>query len=157
MWFKKTGSQEDWVFSSGTTGCTAGDFNKSYDLQIQNLDLYFHVNGNGPTNPGGGKIGFIQSISLNNWYHVVLVYTGSIMYGYVNGVLKFNDTRTLNTTNSPLYIANDSLSCTVNLFDGSIDDVRIYNRALTADELRDLYLSGVKLTGAVLRNMKVNQ
>jgi len=45
----------------------------------------------------------------------------------------------------------------VQYFNGSIDDVRIYNRALTADEVRDLYLSGIKIKGAVVRGVKLNQ
>jgi len=40
---------------------------------------------------------------------------------------------------------------------GGLDDVRVYNRAFTADEARDLYLSGVKIKGAVVRGVKLNQ
>ena len=42
-------------------------------------------------------------------------------------------------------------------FGGLIDDVRIYNRLLTAQEVRDLYRPGVMIRNAVIKNSRINQ
>jgi hypothetical protein len=90
-----------------------------------------------------------NSISLNTWQHVVAVWDGSTnasnIHLYVNGVepaynFTDNGVSRASDVSSSLYIGNNVAGS--NTFDGSIDDVRIYNRILSPAEVKRLYELG---------------
>jgi pimeloyl-ACP methyl ester carboxylesterase len=75
------------------------------------------------------------------WYHVAATRHGTQILLYINGVLSAQDTATLNLS----YPSNYDLRIGMKgnpLHDwwaGEIDDVRVYNRALSASEIQQLY------------------
>ena len=74
------------------------------------------------------------------WMHVAATYNGTTIKMYINGVenKSLNVTPApINTNNLPLMIGskNDGGSS----FSGGLDDVRVYNYALSASEVLDLY------------------
>ena len=75
------------------------------------------------------------TLSLNTWYHVVATFDGSVMKLYINGALNASTTvtRTIPTSTEDLFIG-DRYDHTRH-FKGVIDEVRIYNRALSAREI----------------------
>jgi Concanavalin A-like lectin/glucanases superfamily len=80
-------------------------------------------------------------ITTNTWYQIAGVYDGTSMFAYENGVLE----KTLNISatsplvnSSPLWIGK-GYSGTVQFWPGLIDDVRVYNRALSAAEIQAIY------------------
>jgi len=77
---------------------------------------------------------------LNNWHLVTGVYDGSELKLYIDGKLvgEKSQTGTINHCEYPVYIARNSQAWSRYLNAG-VDDVRIYNRALSAEEVRDLY------------------
>ena len=85
-------------------------------------------------------------LSTNTWYHVVGTWNGSDAKIFLNGV---EDTSTPITQNSvgtitgtrTLAVGANAITSS-SYFPGSIDDVRIYNRALSATEVSALYNSG---------------
>lgn len=75
------------------------------------------------------------------WHHIVGVYSSATSRSvYVDGVFVDSDTTNdvFNTVTN-VSIGNTDISSDVAHFTGSIDDVRIYNRALSADEIKLLY------------------
>ncbi|MCX6704923.1 MAG: hypothetical protein NT162_01125, partial [Candidatus Woesebacteria bacterium] len=82
----------------------------------------------------------VGSIPYNQWVHVVAV-RNSTGYGwiYVNGILigTSGATGTPVAGTSNVVIGNEAAAD--RSFDGIISDVRIYNRALSADEVKMLY------------------
>ncbi|MFA6077782.1 MAG: LamG domain-containing protein [Candidatus Paceibacterota bacterium] len=80
------------------------------------------------------------------WHHAVSTYDGTNMRVYVDGVLKQTCAATGSINISGGGIEIGSFSSTGYPFKGVIDEVRIYNRALSASEISDLYKAG----GAVL-------
>ena len=83
----------------------------------------------------GRTYSFGSSLSLiNNWYHVVVKREGGIFSAYKNGV-KQPTSFTLATSmvNATFCIGSESYGGA--FWNGLIDDVRIYNRALSADEI----------------------
>ena len=80
---------------------------------------------------------------VHQWTFVTCVYNGSAVTCYKNGGAPciINDPQggDITDSNSSLYIARRGLSSTNYLFDGLIDEVRIYNRALSADEIKAQY------------------
>lgn len=78
----------------------------------------------------------------NTWYHVVAVHNGSNIRLYVNGVQEGTPTTAGSTSVIDNYYLGYSDQVVDSYLDGSIDDVRIYNRALSATEIANLYNVG---------------
>ena len=82
----------------------------------------------------------------NTWYHVAVTYDGTLasagrVHVYVNGVL--DKTAGETSASIPNYASDLAFGKLVgnptSYFAGSLGDVRIYNRALSAAEVSDLY------------------
>lgn len=123
-----------------------------YDLQIRHQTsacpskLAFNVYVSGS---------YVQACSSvvpadNVWVHVLGVYNGSDIRLYVNGTLDTTvsavGVMTYSATSTvPLCFSSDPDATTCpasSLTAGDIDDVRIYSRALSSDEVSTLYLAG---------------
>src|SRR5207245_7665367 len=74
--------------------------------------------------------------ALNSWTHVAATYDGATLRIYANGVLQASKavSGAITTSTGALRIGGDSVWG--EWFAGLIDDVRVYNRALTATELQ---------------------
>ena len=81
--------------------------------------------------------------SVGSWHHVAATWDGATMKIYIDNVLAGSQAATgaTGTTTLPLIIGNKSTvsTNTGNVFNGLIDDARIYNRALTAAEIATVY------------------
>jgi hypothetical protein len=80
------------------------------------------------------------SVGLGVWVHAVATYDGSTMRLYKDGVLvgSMSVSGSINTNSGvPTWIGSNPVDG--NRFDGVIDEVRIYNRALSATEVTNLY------------------
>jgi len=81
---------------------------------------------------------------LNIWIHIVGTFDGRTGKLYFNGVekSKFEKSGNINWVNSPLDARIGMSYPTeyfIQYFNGLIDDIRIYNRALTETEIKQLY------------------
>jgi len=83
-----------------------------------------------------------QALGLEEWTHVATTYSTATqqIVMYINGdeVASESATRTMSPSGYPLRIGAQS-DTLANYFLGTIDEVRIYNRTLTADEISTLY------------------
>lgn len=113
--------------------------NKGFELMFRSGGAtgFFDV-GNGSAN---GMAGWTQQLVAGQWYHYVGVYDGSHVYAYLNNV----QVASVNYSGGPIAtsgydvdIGRDS-AYSGDYFSGIIDDVRIYNRALNANEIQALY------------------
>lgn len=136
------------IVAKGNTGETSAN-NHPYVI------AYHPINGGSPVGFGVG----LESSSGSNcnafssdaepageWYHVVSRFDDSsnILEVFVNGVSQGTDACSLspNTGNArPVWIGDDEHTSGLR-FDGALDDVRIYTRALRDDEIRRLYDMG---------------
>ncbi len=78
------------------------------------------------------------ALATNIWYHVVGVYSqGNYIRTYVNGVLDraLTTTAVLGTSTGTLKIGCEPYTTTANFFNGIMDDLRIYNKALSDAEI----------------------
>jgi len=82
------------------------------------------------------RVGGTASLALNTWTHVAMTYDGANMRYYVNGVLVGTTPGTggINVANGAIRIGGNN-SSTGEFFNGKIDEVRVYNRALSAAEI----------------------
>jgi len=94
-------------------------------------------------NPYSGEKSSIADLPLNVWTHLAMTYDGSHICLYVNGELDSSYAQT-----GPIYTTSNwlAIGCkptgpwggvgTYAYFNGMIDEVRIYNRALTQQEIQ---------------------
>ena len=76
--------------------------------------------------------------SLFSWYHYVMTLDGSVLKGYLNGELKATRTD-VPTSGTNTYVLTIGGWGGIFLSKGIIGVVRIYNRALSAEEIKAHY------------------
>jgi N-acetylneuraminic acid mutarotase/sugar lactone lactonase YvrE len=82
-----------------------------------------------------------SQIADGQWHHVGFVWDGSYRYLYVDGTEVAKDTQALaqlKYSNGGLHIGTSKKRDTGTFFSGLIDDVRIYNKALSAEEIDEM-------------------
>ena len=81
-------------------------------------------------------------VEIDKWYHVAATYqAGSNMKIYVNGALEKTTTISITrNSNSNNFSIGQSLIWSGRFFEGKIDEVKIYNRALSEEEIEAEYI-----------------
>jgi len=130
------------------THCYEGDdFNEAYGISYEFNSRRIAVASNNVI-PGDSMQVVLRSnmtVTPAEWYHVAIVSNDTVFGLYVNGVLqnkvsKAFVTRFLKDDSLILgYSANDK---NVRFFNGTIDDVEIYNRVLSSPAIMELYRQG---------------
>lgn len=127
-WVKADGIQNDWagiLFSrGGSTTCGISC--------ASNNELRYHWN-NGEWGWGSGAF-----LPVNEWAHVAMVLEPSKVTIYLNGeAYTRNANHAIEEFDAPLRIGNDP-SSNARTFNGQIEEVVVWNRALYQDEIRAL-------------------
>jgi len=146
--FSNTFTVEAWINYNSTGGnetiVTKGqDANTAMDWQvaIHGGHLYSDIFVSGVQSPGT----FNTALVPGTWYHVAVTYDGSNLRGYVNGALDgtVGYTGTLRTTDYALRIgAYAPVSGDTEFFSGKVDELSLYNRALSSNEVAAIYNAG---------------
>jgi hypothetical protein len=150
VWFKKTAN------SSSGSGFTynpvflAKNTRDLYSSYIEGAALYVNTNSSKilsiTTLSGSGNEKYATSTTTANnavWYHLVMTWDNTSLKLYINGVqeggtIAKNFTSTFSTTKDAVLGATlDGINN--RFFNGAIDDVAIYNRVLTTQDISDLY------------------
>lgn len=134
-----TGDNRQWIVLDSTN--TFMSF-----LQGSNSHLYYRLDG------ATWDTGYI--CGTGNWLNLTFVYDGTNQYSYVNGIIQNNSPSgagALGAVNS-ISIGADALGAVNDWFDGELDDLKIYNRDLTANEIEALYNSRSKRPSGSLAN-----
>lgn len=139
------------------TKCDLAGDNKGWDIQTSTgslsgsgaNDVIFGVQNNGVD-----AYGYTTSAPLSNgtWYHIAMVYDGTQtgnaarLVGYVNGVAKtltFAGTIPAVTDTTANACQVGQFASNTRNFNGSIDEVQIYNVALSAAQVLAKYNNGI--------------
>jgi hypothetical protein len=134
LWLKWKSPMDNWPILINKGG-------KFYLQLADTKKLYFLIRSDGSSY-------YIFSNTIlaeNTWYFVVATYDGSYMKIYINGNLdnSLPVSITVATTTANLRIGGETYSGS--RFGGLIDEVRIYNRALSEEEIRYLYNRGAPI------------
>ncbi|MDG1476118.1 MAG: T9SS type A sorting domain-containing protein [Vicingaceae bacterium] len=87
------------------------------------------------------------AINAGIWYHVTIIKSGANVSHYINGSIKSSETiSNFPSTNFPMVsywnvgaFFNTQTGDIYRELDGGMDDIRLYNRVLTQQEVMDLY------------------
>jgi len=130
---------EAWIYGKNLTATNpnivAKDSNNAYRFRIQGGDDLWLLLNNGTYE----TYSVDTTITENNWYHVAVTvdFTEQKVRFYVNGELQGSPITTTKTfiqdSAGPLRIG--TYNGASEFWNGTIDEVRIYNRALTEDEI----------------------
>ncbi len=118
-----------------------------YAMQIwHDGSVRFTANWGGPGGGvGGGSWNSNAKLATNQWYHVAVTYDGTTIRFYTNGVLDSFQT----VPGLHFGVVNESMTIGADLpggdeyFKGTIHDVRIYGRALSAVEINQVLNSSI--------------
>jgi hypothetical protein len=94
----------------------------------------------GFTVPGVADYAFNYSAPLNTWTHLTFVKVSTNISLYADGALA--DANTSNTNTMSLNVASLGKASGQDYLDAMLDDVRIYNQALTAQQVSNLFANG---------------
>ena len=112
---------------------------QEYGLQMDDGGVY-----RGVLRTAGGLVYYTSTDTavVGTWYHLVMTYDGANVKMYKDAVLKTTTAETTNIVTSahPLRIGCETAGNYA--FDGSVDEVRIYNRTLSLAEITKNYKHG---------------
>jgi Concanavalin A-like lectin/glucanases superfamily len=114
-----------------------GNYENTWDLRLTNNIPQFWSH-------GGQVLEGPSAIPLNEWTHLAISFDGAAKRIYVNGIeaASRDESRTLvyDPAPVPVTIGSDwSENEGSALFNGRVDEVALYNRALTPDEVLSIY------------------
>lgn len=130
-----------WIKSTGSNGYS-GLFNKTSGLTGYQLGLAASVGIRGDLYNGVTYIspGHTTPVLDGKWHHVVETYDGTTAKIYVDGVAGSNLVGSgFLTVNAASLVIGSDICCGGRLFNGSIDEARVFAKALTASEVGRLY------------------
>ena len=155
-WVKVNSFKTAFPYISSVMGIEVGDSNSA---------MLRFGDGNLPSN----KLQFILSFgssqiklnsnatfNTNTWYHIAATYDGASMKMYINGTLDSSVAATGNfTANGILYLGrNYDNSRAIN---GSLDEFRVWKRALTAQEILDNKCNVASNSASLEANWKMDE
>jgi len=108
-----------------------------YDLRLQNGEISFNWG-------AGGNIVSPYNIGINRWYHIAVTFNGGTYKLYIDGIEVASKTgQALLTTDFDCLVgAMDNTASLdedpVNYYSGYMQELRIWNKALTPEQLRQM-------------------
>ena len=84
-----------------------------------------------------------NALTVNAWNHLAQTYDGNRLKAYVNGKMVADVEAPEKPNANPIKYLGQRVSDRYYPFNGSIDELRIWNRARSADEIRDNYAKAV--------------
>ncbi|MBI2076324.1 MAG: LamG domain-containing protein [Candidatus Aenigmarchaeota archaeon] len=149
VYVKRNGTHPsgEYIVAKGVNNAPGGGYSLQFDW-LQNYSLFTVF-----TNESGTVTitSAANSVPWNRWTHLAGTYNGSNASVYVNGIFADSaaGTGTINTSANPLRVGVRSDYPNVP-FNGTIDEVRVYSRALSVDEVRTQYLGGLQSHGSIV-------
>ncbi|MDD4358436.1 MAG: prepilin-type N-terminal cleavage/methylation domain-containing protein [Candidatus Pacebacteria bacterium] len=130
--------RRDGNFSSGNNGFYL--FRQSSDVfQLQLLD-------HGATNTTTLS-STSYTIPAGEWIHLVALTDRTTVKLYINGSLNNQcddlTSDNLGATTTSMYIGSNNGAANVNYFNGAMDDIRLYNKALSQAQIKQNYIAGL--------------
>ncbi|WP_082129169.1 endo-beta-N-acetylglucosaminidase H [Chryseobacterium gallinarum] len=147
-WIKPSSFKSAFPYISSIMGTEVGDNNSAFlrlgDGNLANNKLQFVVSINNVQQ----KLASTTALSANTWYHVAATYDGATMKLYINGVLDASKAQAGNVNSNGAFNVGYLYNVSRN-FNGKIDEVRVWKRALSQTEISQ-NMCGVSVPASTL-------
>ncbi len=142
---------EAWVNPSGTTGrqsimgSRSRFISRGYELCANGATWQFRTGASSETSGENWDDLNGGTVTPGEWAHVIGTYDGATKRLYVNGALVGTQTVPVMTTTVPWRLGADQtfLSTAGDFLTGTLDELAIYWRSMTPDQVRDHYNMGI--------------
>lgn len=139
-WIYRNANQNGWITLATRQKGTS--YFEHYWLGFNGSNYRWFVN----TTNGYSNYNLGGTAPLGQWVHLAGTYDGSTVKLFMNGVENFSSAHggTLPSETNPINIGGSSNDGTGNInedFNGKVDNVRIYNRAISASEIESVFQS----------------
>lgn len=137
FWMKSSASRAEAIYSQGTVG--AGE---AWEMQVRG-----DADGRHLIAVSGGNLQGTQPLNDGKWHHVavtsdgVSIETGVLYFDGEIDTISGSGAENLQTVGGPVQIGGNSVFGNDN-YTGLLDDIRVYDRELTAAEIKELYELG---------------
>ena len=137
-----------WIYPQGLGGVISGTnaaSGQKYFVETGNVSGTWYLFTDGVNGSNNITVSGAELAPLNQWSHIVFTLDGSNNWVYyLNGKFVKGGTFpvAINTATPTSVIIGDRSDVGGYVFNGSIDEVRVYSRALSASEVQQLYLMG---------------
>lgn len=137
LWIKvEAGNAGNNIILGNRKDINAVDFSPREFIKFTPTKFEFHANGAGADNLD------YADLPIGVWTHNVVVKNGPKLIYYRNGVVVGTQAHTVELNNpQPLFMGGDNEKAEGEMFKGYLDNVRIYNEALSPQAVLQLYLS----------------
>ncbi len=142
VWFRTSITLSNGQFAGvvrwGTATTFPADQGKDFAVMF-GTDTNFGTNGFGVSQYGNG----VAAAGFNDgkWHHGYIDSVGSLYSVYVDGVFRTSKTMTTNATAGTVVIGRSTYGG-ADYFSGQLDDITIFNTALTPNEVAQIYRLG---------------
>jgi len=145
---------EFWMKSS-TTGTFYNPFSSGTPSNGQTFNIKVTPTGhlgfmgyNDDYYPASGR-----QIADGNWHHVAISYNGLTLTAYIDGIVEWTTNKTLNTVGTSNYLGRSNHIGAEQFYNGLIDEVRVWNVALTQTQIRDWMCKKMNATNGSICNL----
>ncbi len=147
--FQRVGSSSDAFYDWQCIVMKTSDGNSFGSMVGRNRELRFYHRDTTSTNSEDWYTQHeFSTLQASRWYHIALVYTGTTVFYYVNGepVDSFSRIGEIIPNSTDMLIGRDGqVDGTPNWYpmEGCLDELRIYDRALSSNEIRSQFANEV--------------
>ena len=137
LWFRASSTDQSQKYLLSRNG-GGGQYAIIYEYTDDRVDFFAPSRGFGDDPRAGGASEMV--LADTEWHHIAYTYDGFVWSGYIDGEEQF--TTDISFSLSDAFFASwwiGAANPNANHVRGVIDDVRIYDSALDADEIADLY------------------
>ncbi|WP_418511511.1 HYR domain-containing protein [Corallibacter sp.] len=123
----------------------ANNLSTGYDLRLVNNTISFHANGTSISANG---------ITSNRWHHIAVTFDGSNYKLYVDGIdmnTRLGPNPTSNSYAMLLGAMHQINDIPTNHFNGWLDEIRVWNIALTTAQIREMMNQEIEANGTSVR------
>ena len=126
---------DDWERTAASIMAKGAGYSGCYGLQIGDNGTYYISS----YNPNVGAA-LSTTVPIGNWVHVAITRRDGFVCAYLNGAMIGSVTGALPAINSEALEMGRDRPGSTEYFYGAMDEVRLYNRALSAAEVKALYV-----------------
>ena len=154
-------SMELWIKRNNTAGGIqtlvskrdAADLSTGYDFGVNNGRLTFNWN-------AAGSIQAPQMLGNSRWYHVAITHVAGAYTLYIDGINVVSTPGgipTPNAFNALLGATGRSTNVPQDYYNGSMDEVRIWNTGLTEAQIREMMNQEIEDNAGAVRGSEIKQ